>query len=91
MLGQHPAAQPEREPPIATQISVSSYGLSPLFFAPGSNVPGQLPQQTLLIPEHSEVLLPLSRLGQANLAELFNADVHHESRLDPDNLTPLRT
>ncbi|MEM9265096.1 MAG: extracellular solute-binding protein [Cyanobacteria bacterium P01_F01_bin.13] len=66
------------QPPIATQISVSSHGLSPLFFSSGANVPEQLPQQTLLIPEHSEVLLPLSRGGQANLAELFSADARPE-------------
>ncbi|MEM8610537.1 MAG: extracellular solute-binding protein [Cyanobacteria bacterium P01_H01_bin.105] len=60
--------------PIATQISVSSYGVSPVFFLPDSDVPRQLAKQTLLIPGHGEVLLPLSSSGQTNLAELFNAD-----------------
>ncbi|MEA5462250.1 extracellular solute-binding protein [Leptothoe sp. PORK10 BA2] len=64
--------------PMATQISVSTYGLSPLFFLPGAKVPEQLPQQTLLLPEHSEVLLPLSDRGQTLLSELFNVDVLRE-------------
>lgn len=66
------------QPPIATQISVSTYGLSPLFFVPGANVPEQLPQQPLLMPDHSEVLLPLSSSAQTVLSNLFNADALRE-------------
>ncbi|ESA31988.1 spermidine putrescine-binding periplasmic protein [Leptolyngbya sp. Heron Island J] len=73
------------QPPIATQISVSSYGLSPLFFSPDADVPSQLDKQTLLVPDHGEVLLPLSQEGQANLAALFSADDYPELHLDQSN------
>ena len=63
------------EPAMATQISVSTYGLSPLFFLPGSTVPEQLPQETARMPDHSEVLLPLSNRGQTLLSDLFNVDL----------------
>ncbi|MEO1507326.1 MAG: extracellular solute-binding protein [Cyanobacteria bacterium J06633_23] len=66
------------QPPIATQISVSTHGLSPSFFVPGANIPEQLPQQPLLMPNHSEVLLPLSSSAQAVLSKLFNADLLRE-------------
>lgn len=62
--------------PIATQISVSSYGLSPLFFLPGANIPESLPEQMLQLPEGGEVLLPLTSRGQVALTELLNASVH---------------
>ena len=60
--------------PIATQISLSSYGVSPIFFLPDIEVPTQLSTQTLLVPGHGEVLLPLSSSGQTSLAELFSAN-----------------
>lgn len=66
------------QPPIATQISVSSHGLSPLFFLPGAKVPEQLPEDLWQMPDNSEVLLPLSERGQNALTELFNADVFRE-------------
>ena len=59
--------------PIATQISLSSYGVSPLFFLPDVEVPELLDQQTLLTPDYGEVLLPLSSRGREMLAELLNA------------------
>ncbi|MBE9066289.1 extracellular solute-binding protein [Leptolyngbya cf. ectocarpi LEGE 11479] len=62
--------------PIATQISVSSYGLSPLFFLPGANIPESLPEQMLRLPDGGEVLLPLTSSGQTALAELLSASVH---------------
>lgn len=64
--------------PIATQISVSSYGVSPLFFLPDIEIPRQLAQQTLLVPGHGEVLLPLSQKGQASLRALFNVGDRRE-------------
>ena len=64
--------------PIATQISVSSYGISPSFLLPDANVPSQLAKQALLIPGHGEILLPLSDRGQQNFSRLFNADAHRE-------------
>lgn len=66
------------QPPMATQISVSSYGVSPLFFLPDVEIPRQLEQQTLLMPENGEVLLPLSPRGQTNLATLLSVDVPRE-------------
>ncbi|MEM1251797.1 MAG: extracellular solute-binding protein [Cyanobacteria bacterium P01_H01_bin.21] len=66
------------QPSTATQISVSSYGVSPSFFLPNADVPPQLAKQALLIPEHGEVLLPLSNRGQENLARLLNADAPPE-------------
>ena len=68
--------------PNATQISVSSYGVSPLFFSPDVEVPAHLAKQTLLVPGHGEVLLPLSESGRANLEALFNAAAPPELRLD---------
>ncbi|MEM7064056.1 MAG: extracellular solute-binding protein [Cyanobacteria bacterium P01_B01_bin.77] len=62
--------------PVATQISVSSYGLSPLFFLPGANIPEGLPEQMLHLPEAGEVLLPLTSSGQTALAELLSVGVH---------------
>ncbi|MEM9977457.1 MAG: extracellular solute-binding protein [Cyanobacteria bacterium P01_D01_bin.2] len=59
--------------PIATQISLSSHGVSPLFFLPDVDVPELLNQQTLLTPDYGEVLLPLSSGGREILAELLNA------------------
>ncbi len=64
--------------PIATQISVASHGVSPLFFLPDVQLPVQLYKETLLVSGHGEVLLPLSAEGQAQLAELFSADGHPE-------------
>ena len=61
------------QPPIATQISLSSHGVSPLFFLPDVDVPELLDQQTLLTPDYGEVLLPLSSRGREILAELLNA------------------
>ncbi|MEM7793815.1 MAG: extracellular solute-binding protein [Cyanobacteria bacterium P01_C01_bin.118] len=66
------------QPPIATQISVSSYGLSPLFFLPGAKVPEKLSQDLYQMPDNSEVLLPLSESGQNTLTDLFNAEVFRE-------------
>ncbi|EKV02573.1 spermidine/putrescine-binding periplasmic protein [Leptolyngbya sp. PCC 7375] len=60
--------------PIATEISVSSYGVSPSFFLPDVKVPEQLSQQTLLVPGHGEVLLPLSKRGQTNVETLLNVE-----------------
>jgi putative spermidine/putrescine transport system substrate-binding protein len=60
--------------PIATQISVVSHGISPLFFLPDIKLPAQLYNETLLVPGHGEILLPLSELGQENLESLFSAD-----------------
>ncbi|NEQ48781.1 MAG: extracellular solute-binding protein [Leptolyngbya sp. SIO3F4] len=62
------------EMPIATQISISSNGLSPLFFLPDIPAPKQLPPETLLMIERGEVMLPLSNLGQEVLAELFSSE-----------------
>ncbi len=64
--------------PIATQISVSSYGVSPLFFLPDVEVPRQLTKQPLLVPRDGEVLLPLSPHGQTNLAALLSVDAPRE-------------
>ena len=64
--------------PIATQISVSSYGVSPLFFSPNGQVPEQLPQALGQMIDTGEVLLPLSERGKNALAELFKADVFRE-------------
>lgn len=66
------------QPDIATQISLSSYGLSPLFFLPGASIPEQLPIQTQQLPEGGEVLLPLSSRAQADLEILFSVDAHPE-------------
>ena len=66
------------QPSIATQISVSSYGVSPLFFLPGAKVPEKLPQDLWQMPDNSEVLLPLSESGQNALTDLFNAAVFRE-------------
>lgn len=63
--------------PIATQISVSSYGMSPIFFLPEANMPESLPEQ-LLLPKGGEVLLPLSSPGQIALKDLLSADAHRE-------------
>lgn len=60
--------------PIATQISISSYGLSPLFFLPDAKIPEQLPQEILRMPEQGEVLLPLSERGKTVLNELFSVE-----------------
>lgn len=64
--------------PIATQISVSSYGLSPLFFSPNGQIPEQLPQSLGQMIDTGEVLLPLSERGKNALAELFKAEVFRE-------------
>ena len=64
--------------PIATQISVSSYGVSPVFFSPDVNIPESLSPQTFLMPEQGEVLLPLSDRGKTVLTELFNAETFLE-------------
>ena len=66
------------QPAIATQISVSSYGLSPLFFLPGATIPEQLPQKTMHLSANGEVLLPLSSLAQAALKDLLSDDAHLE-------------
>lgn len=65
--------------PVATQISISSYGVSPLFFIPDIDVPSQLYQETLLVPNHGEVLLPLSQQGRQNLDSLFSAELSVEN------------
>lgn len=62
------------QPSIATQISVSSYGLSPLFFLPDANLPDSLPEQIKQLPNNGEVLLPLSADGEAALQELLTVD-----------------
>ncbi|MEM6253866.1 MAG: extracellular solute-binding protein [Cyanobacteria bacterium P01_D01_bin.156] len=65
------------QPEIATQISLSSYGLSPLFFLPGATLPDKLPEQMMQLPIDSEVLLPLSPQARETLKSLL-------SHVDPE-------
>ncbi|NEP60162.1 MAG: extracellular solute-binding protein [Symploca sp. SIO2G7] len=64
--------------PIAAQISVSSHGMSPLFFTPDVNVPDALPGQMQQLLKDGEVLLPFSRRGEVAFKKLFSVDDHHE-------------
>lgn len=62
------------QPAIATQMAISTYGISPQFFIPGTDLPAQLSQTPLLMPENGEVLLPLSSEGNTALTKLISVD-----------------
>ncbi|MEO0868496.1 MAG: extracellular solute-binding protein [Cyanobacteria bacterium J06642_11] len=66
------------KPAIATQISVSSHGLSPLFFLPGTSIPEQLPQAATDLLDNAEVLLPLSPQAVDDLKNVLSGDAHLE-------------